>query len=79
MRVWLRVGLPVQRLLLAGIEADALQNARVLEVARPYLGELAGAYNCWPHIVDRDASSPEDMDHAAPWQLSNFRMLWGAT
>lgn len=55
MRVRLLVGLPVQRLL------------------------LAGAYNCWPHIVDRDASSPEDMDHAAPWQLSNFRMLWGAT
>ena len=60
----------------AGIlEADHLDHARVLDVARPYLGELAGVYSDWTPLSDRAALFPEDMDRSDPWQFSNFRVV----
>ena len=36
------------------VEADQVDHARVLEVARPYLGELVGAYGNWTPLVLHD-------------------------
>ena len=56
------------------VEADHLDHARVLEVARPYLGEMAGAYTDWTPLDDRGTLFPEDMDPSDPWQFKNVRV-----
>ncbi len=60
----------------AGIlEADHLDHARVLAVAEPYLGEMAGAYSDWTPLLDRGRLFPEDVDTADAWQFRNFRVV----
>jgi homospermidine synthase len=60
---------------LAGIvEADQLDHERVLQVARPYLGELVGVYGDWTPLQDRGALFPEQVDPADPWQFGNIRV-----
>ncbi len=56
------------------VEADALDHARVLEVARPYLGEMVGAYSDWTPLDGRGALFPEAVDAFDPWQFKNFRV-----
>ncbi|HEY2621497.1 MAG TPA: saccharopine dehydrogenase C-terminal domain-containing protein [Acetobacteraceae bacterium] len=61
---------------LAGIvEADQLDHQRVLEVARPYLGELVGVYGDWTPLQDRGALFPEQVDTTDPWQFGNIRVV----
>ena len=57
------------------VEADHLDHARVLEVARPYLGELAGVYGDWTPLAGRGVLFPEEVDDADPWQFKNFRVV----
>jgi len=60
----------------AGIlEADHLDHARVLAVAEPYLGEMAGAYSDWTPLLGRGRLFPEDVDTADAWQFRNFRVV----
>jgi homospermidine synthase len=60
----------------AGIlEADHLDHARVLAVAEPYLGEMAGAYSDWTPLLDRGRLFPEDVDTDDAWQFRNFRVV----
>ena len=56
------------------VEADQLHHDRVLEIARPYLGELTGEYSDWTPLRDRDALFPEAVDADCPWQFRNFRV-----
>ena len=56
------------------VEADSLDHARILEVARPYLGEMVGAYSDWTPLEGRGALFPEAMDSSDPWQFKNFRV-----
>jgi len=56
------------------IEPDEMDFERVMEVASPYLGKLAGAYSNWTPLVDRGVLFPEDIDTADPWQFKNFRV-----
>lgn len=56
------------------VEADQLDHARVLEIAGPYLGEMAGAYSDWTPLVDRGGLFAEDFDPDCPWQFGNFRV-----
>ena len=56
------------------IEADSLDHARILEVARPYLGEMVGAYSDWTPLEGRGALFPEALDASDPWQFKNFRV-----
>ena len=49
--------------------------ARVLEVARPYLGNLVGHYTDWTPLEDRGVLFPEDVGAADPWQFKNFRVV----
>jgi len=56
------------------VEADHLDHARVLEVAGPYLGEMAGVYSDWTPLAGRGALFPEAIDATCPWQFGNFRV-----
>src|SRR6516162_2626385 len=56
------------------VEADHLDHVRVLEVARPYLGNVVGVYTDWTPLVDRETLFPEDVDRTEPWQFKNFRI-----
>jgi homospermidine synthase len=57
------------------VEADDLDHERVLEVARPYLGPVVGAYTDWTPLDGRGALFPEDVDPADPWQFKNVRVV----
>jgi homospermidine synthase len=56
------------------VEPDDLDYEAVLEVARPYLGELAGVRDAWTPLRGRSALFEEDMDPGDPWQFLNFRV-----
>jgi homospermidine synthase len=56
------------------VEADAMDHARILEIARPYLGEVVGAYSDWTPLEGRGALFPEAVDASDPWQFKNFRV-----
>jgi homospermidine synthase len=56
------------------VEADAMDHARVLEVARPYLGDMVGQYSDWTPLDGRGALFPEAVDASDPWQFKNFRV-----
>ncbi len=57
------------------VEADQMDHARVLDIARPYLGEMAGVYSDWTPLAGREALFPESLDRADPWQFKNFRVV----
>jgi homospermidine synthase len=57
------------------VEADQLDHARVLEIARPYLGEMAGVYSDWTPLAGRESLFPEALDRTDPWQFKNFRVV----
>jgi homospermidine synthase len=57
------------------IEADGMDHQRILEICRPYLGEVVGAYSDWTPLLDRGALFPEAVDASDPWQFKNFRVV----
>jgi homospermidine synthase len=56
------------------VEADQLDHARVLEIARPYLGHMVSEYSDWTPLRDRGALFPEEIDADCAWQFGNFRV-----
>nr|WP_321984238.1 saccharopine dehydrogenase C-terminal domain-containing protein [uncultured Lichenicoccus sp.] len=56
------------------VEADALDHARILDIMRPYLGELVGVWSEWTPLQDRARLFPEDLDRANPFRFSNVRV-----
>jgi homospermidine synthase len=57
------------------VEADDIDHARVMEIALPYLGEMAGAYSDWTPLKGRGRLFPEDVDAADLWQFRNVRVV----
>jgi homospermidine synthase len=57
------------------VEADDLDHERILEIAEPYLGEMAGVYSDWTPIENRGVLFQENIDTNCPWQFKNFRVL----
>ncbi len=57
------------------VEPDELDHKRVLEICRPYLGQVLGEYSDWTPLFDRSRLFPEDLDRGDPWQFKNFRVL----
>jgi homospermidine synthase len=57
------------------VEPDEMDFDRVLEITRPYLGTLTGAYSDWTPLLDRGRLFPEDVDGTDPWQFKNFRVI----
>jgi homospermidine synthase len=57
------------------VEPDEIDFARILQIVRPYLGEMVGVYGDWTPLVGRGHLFPEDLDQADPWQFKNFRVV----
>ena len=53
------------------IEADEMDFRRCLDVQRPYLGPVIGAYTDWTPLAGRPGFFPEDLDESDPWQFRN--------
>jgi homospermidine synthase len=56
------------------VEADTMDHARIMEIARPYLGEVVGEYSDWTPLEGRGVLFPEAVDTDDPWQFKNFRV-----
>jgi homospermidine synthase len=56
------------------VEADEIDHARCMEICRPYLGTVLGAYTDWTPLAEREVLFPEQIDRADPWQFKNFRV-----
>jgi homospermidine synthase len=56
------------------VEADQMDHVRVMEIARPYLGEVVGVYSDWTPLEGRSRLFPEELDPSDPWQFKNFRV-----
>jgi homospermidine synthase len=57
------------------VEPEELDFARVLEICRPYLGEVVGVWGDWTPLHDRERLFPEDLDRDDPWQFKNIRVV----
>jgi homospermidine synthase len=57
------------------VEPDAIDHERVLEITKPYLGEVVGVYSDWTPLADRARLFPEVLDEAEPWAFGNFRVV----
>jgi homospermidine synthase len=53
------------------VEADEIDFRRCLEVQRPYLGPVVGAYTDWTPLAGRPGLFAEDIDKRDPWQFRN--------
>jgi homospermidine synthase len=58
------------------IEPEEMDFRRVLDICRPYLGKVTGAYSSWTPLDGRERLFPEDLDRSDPWQFKNVRVLW---
>jgi homospermidine synthase len=56
------------------VEPEELDHARILEIARPYLGPLVGEYSDWTPLANRSPLFEEAVDRRDPWQFMNFRV-----
>ncbi|MBI1206705.1 MAG: homospermidine synthase [Azospirillum sp.] len=56
------------------VEPDELDFQRILEICRPYLGPVVGAYTDWTPLDDRSRLFPEPLDPSDPWQFGNIRV-----
>src|SRR5213078_3569696 len=57
------------------VEPEEMDFARILEICRPYLGEVVGVYGDWTPLYDRERLFPEDLDRDDPWQFKNIRVV----
>ena len=57
------------------VEPDEVDFQRILEICKPYLGPVIGAYSDWTPLQDRQRLFPEDVDLSDPWQFKNFRVV----
>ncbi len=56
------------------VEADEMDHQFLLDVTRPYLGEMLGVYTDWTPIQGRGKLFPEQFSAEDPWQFDNFRV-----
>lgn len=56
------------------VEPDDLDHEFVLEIAKPYLGEVVGVYGDWTPLRDRGWPFSEALDMDDPWQFTNMRV-----
>ena len=57
------------------LEPDELDHLRIMDICRPYLGTVTGAYTDWTPLEDRGVLFPEDVDLDDPWQFRNVRVV----
>jgi homospermidine synthase len=56
------------------VEPEGMDFERVLEIARPYLGDVVGVYGDWTPLQGRERLFAEDLDRDDPWQFKNIRV-----
>jgi homospermidine synthase len=56
------------------VEPEEMDFARVLEIARPYLGQMVGVHGDWTPLNGRERLFTEDLDREDPWQFKNIRV-----
>ena len=56
------------------VDPEQMDYREVLDVARPYLGELVGVYSDWTPLDGRRQLFAEDLDTDDPWQFKNIRV-----
>lgn len=54
------------------VETDEMDFRRCLELQRPYLGPVVGAYSDWTPLQGRGELFAENLDRHDPWQFQNF-------
>ncbi|MGD9617718.1 MAG: homospermidine synthase [Alphaproteobacteria bacterium] len=57
------------------VEPEEIDFSRILEICRPYLGDVVGVYGDWTPLTDRELLFPEDLDRDDPWQFKNIRVV----
>ena len=57
------------------VEPEELDFDRILEICRPYLGDVVGVWGDWTPLQDRERLFPEDLDRDDPWQFKNIRVV----
>jgi len=57
------------------VEPEEMDFERVLEIARPYLGEIIGIRGDWTPLDGRETLFAEDLDREDPWQFKNIRVV----
>jgi homospermidine synthase len=57
------------------VEPEEMDFARVLDIARPYLGDLVGVNGDWTPLDGRENLFAEDLDREDPWQFKNIRVI----
>jgi homospermidine synthase len=57
------------------VEPEEMDFERVLQIARPYLGDVVGVYGDWSPLDGRERLFPEDLDRDDPWQFKNIRVV----
>jgi len=57
------------------VEPEELDFDRILEICRPYLGDVVGVWGDWTPLQDRGRLFPEDLDRDDPWQFKNIRVV----
>jgi len=57
------------------VEPDDLPFEEILDLCRPYLGDVVGAYSDWTPLDGRPWLFDEDLDRDDPWQFKNFRVV----
>jgi homospermidine synthase len=53
------------------VEPDAMDHERIMQIAEPYLGTMAGVWGRWTPLQNRERFFPEDLDRDDPWQFRN--------
>ena len=56
------------------VEPEDPGHEDIMQIARPYLGEMAGVYTDWTPLRGRERLFGEDIDREDPWQFKNFRV-----
>jgi homospermidine synthase len=57
------------------VEPDDFDPDALMEIARPYLGDMVGMFGDWTPLRDRGRLFGEDLDPDDPWQFKNFRVV----
>ena len=56
------------------IEPDDIDHDTMIDIARPYLGEIVGSYGQWTPLEGRNWPFEEDVDPSDPFQFKNIRV-----
>jgi homospermidine synthase len=54
------------------VEPEEMDFQEVLEIAKPYLGNMVGEYSDWTPLKNRSELFSQKLDHQDPWQFQNF-------